>query len=163
MNFNETLLFSYEMLMSRLAEPILKRLVWKVKRELQSDNKLIQYGVDSFLHNTWDEFCVEVQGDGFTSYYYYLYLDSIAATIHRLLKDCTKDEKIILWTQTQAYEDWVCRDSEECNYTDVLQSAYNENDICEYVLDEVIHTAADYSSKRINGFLNTWVFVSDFD
>ena len=164
MDFNETLLFSYEMLMSRLAEPILKRLVWKVKRELQSfgkDSNMMQSGDDTPLQNIWDEFCVQVQGEEFI--FYDAYLDFIEGLISQLLNDCTEDEKIILWTQTQGYEDWVCQDFVEYDYTDVLQSACNENDICEYVLNEVIHTAADYSSKRINDFLNTRVFASDFD
>ncbi len=166
MDFNETLLFSYEMLMSRLVEPILKRLVWKVKRELQSfgrDSNMMQSGDDTPLQNTWDEFCVRVQGEEFI--FSDAYLDLIERIVRQVLNDCTEDEKIIIWTQTQGYEDWIrdCQDSEECDYTDELQISYNEIDICEYVLSEVIHTATDYHTRKIEDYLYPCVFASDFD
>lgn len=105
--FLDSLCCSYECLMERFAEPIVRRIVNKVKRELQSfdrDSGMMQSHEDSGLKNVWDELCAQVQGE--ESVFYSAYLDVVESIINGLLDACQEDEKIILWTQTQDYEEW---------------------------------------------------------
>lgn len=158
MEFSETLVFSYELLMGHLAETLLKQLTGKVKRKLQGldrESNMMMSSEDSNLRNVWDEFCVQVQGE--QSFFYDSYLDVIESIIAELLANCTEDEKIILWTQTQEYEEWSeSPDNDELDFTDVLKMNYDEIAVCEYVLHEVENMACNYSTARIDKYLYSW-------
>lgn len=152
--FYESLCYSYEQLMALLAEPIIKRLVCSVRRRLQSlkrESNMMLWGEDSGLKNFWDEICVQVQGE--ESIFFDMYIDTIEEIIEEFLSKRTEEEKIILWTQTEEYEEWKTDEHKEKAYSDVLCQYVNEDDIRNYVFQEVICEAANYHTDRIECFL----------
>ena len=151
--FADVLNHSYERLMGRLAEPIVKRIVGSVKRNMQRldrNSGMMQSEEDSCLGNVWDEFCVEVQGQ--QSLFYELYLDYIEKLVFEKINECSKDETIILWTQTQGYDNWSLSEP-DCDYSDILFENYVTDEVCEYLLQKIIEAADNFSSNRIDEYL----------
>ena len=151
--FLNALAYSYECLMSRLAEPIVKRIVRKVKRQLQSytrNSGMMQSEEDSGLLNVWDEFCVQLQSQ--ESIFFDAYLYTVESLVMDVLQKCTEDELIILWTQTEAYEYWK-EEIEDVDCNDYLKRNFELTSICDFLVHELEYEAANYSSKRIENYL----------
>lgn len=103
---------------------------------------------DSGLKNTWDEICVQVQGEEST--FWDSYLDIIGQCLRQELGRLPKHELQSLWLQTQNGEDWLCSEYEQ----DSGPVPYCEDDVVEHVVMEHILTAAsDYRNARIEKYL----------
>lgn len=161
--FNDCLIDSYEDFIKRLSLPIIKRIVYKTKRHLQSlDRKsgMMQSGDDSGLKNVWDEFCVQVQSE--FSAFWELYVSLVEDTIRDLVKELSDEEKTILWICTRDYEDekyQTEQDNEDADYSEMKKATNDllnyifEDGICDYLYNEVYEEACNYHTQRIENYL----------
>lgn len=145
--------WSQNRIVRAVAEGAAKRLCRRAVARLQKMHHTLS-GDDSELKTTWDEICIQVQGDQslFWDAYEQAMRDALAWDVSRL----PVHEQHALWLQTQEGEDWEFKDDEaERNEPPVL-----EDDIVEYVIrDYVLAEAGRWSNSRIRAFLdraNRW-------
>ena len=132
-------------LLSAIAERECKKLTRRVIRHLQKMTDCLQSGDDSPLANTWDEFCVQVQGQ--ESIFWETFLDTIAHVIIGHVKKRDIETKQAIWLQTQNGMEW------ESKAEDHEKIPWSEDDIAEYVLhDYVLAAAANWTNARIEKY-----------
>lgn len=103
---------------------------------------------DAGLKNCWDEICVITQ-EGDNSY-----TDIVESTINDLvalkIKALKPDSAVLcaVWMQTYNGQDWLADNEDNQN----AELTYNLNDIVEYIRDEVLSKAMNWSNKRIERY-----------
>lgn len=140
------------------AEAKAKKICGKVIRTCQSlKGSSMLSGDDTPLANVWDEVCVQVQGE--ESFYWGMYEDTIRGEIQSILdKTCDKYDRLMLWLQTdEGRELAFSYDEDAIDYFDKTgwpdpEDDYNEA-IVNYLFQEVIGAADNYTNERIEKFL----------
>lgn len=131
-----------------LAHVTAERLTRRAIRHLQKSRHTLS-GYDSELKTTWDEICVQTQGE--RSFFW----DAYEQAMHDALAfDITKlqsHEKLALWLQSPEGEYWETRDEE----TRAADPPVSEHDIALYLINCYLLPEADrWSNARITAFLD---------
>lgn len=117
-------------------------------------------GDDSGLDNTWDEICVQVQGE--ESFYWDAYLYAMRDAVLSALMKLEKRDQAALWLQTENGWNWhldfVHEDEgsppSECGGV-VPSVPVSDEEIAEYIIQErLLAMAEDYTNEHITAFLN---------
>jgi hypothetical protein len=124
------------------------RMTRRIIKQLRQMDDAMMSGDDSGLKNSWEEVCVQMQGE--QSYCWEVFEETIR---HFLRDEVTKlppHEHQAVWLQTENGLEWLDL-GDECSKS----VPYSEDDIAQYVLDEyVLPTAGDYSNPRIRKYLD---------
>jgi hypothetical protein len=102
---------------------------------------------DSGLKNCWDEICVMVQeGD----YLEDQVNDTVNQTISEKIEKLNPDNFVLcaVWLQTISGMDWLAEHESE---SDILPT-YNLNDVIDYIREDVLSKAMNWTNKRIERF-----------
>lgn len=123
-----------------------RRLVLGCIRDLQRMQDCLLSGDDSPLCSIWEEICVQQQRE--QSFSWRAYLETIAACAEVRVEDLQPYELDALWLLTRQGEDWDCEPEDERESYPVLRG-----DVVEYIQDEVVSRANDWSNARIRRYL----------
>ena len=132
----------------QLAEHTAKRITRKAIAILQGLTDCKLSGDDSTLENTWDEICVQVQGE--ESYGWDVYEETIETMLESEIAKLAPFEREALWLQTEQGSDWDCQDSDD-------REAYpvRNDDIATYLLrDYIMEAAGSWTNRRIRAYLD---------
>lgn len=131
----------YEYHSSRIVNKVMYSL-----RKLKDENLLS--GDDSGLNNAWDEICVQVQGKN--SFNWDAYDETVKMFIKTYVeKEPTAIKYLLSYYDTDSYPD--------DNPTDTnieIQLVYNEEDIINAMLQELLDKAVNYTNARIRNYLD---------
>jgi len=120
----------------------LPRIGWRVIRSLMKIKDAILSGDESGLTNTWNEICIQVQGE--ESFHWKIYLETIDDFIKYELKK--EDDSILhLLSFFGKIKDSTFSDEEELIYDE----SFAIQEIMNYILTE----AENYSNSRIRKYL----------
>lgn len=133
-------------LLDSMAKEAVKRLVRCVILELQRMRELLS-GDDSGLANVWDEICVQKQSE--ESFLWDAYDDTVRATVEKVLEKVSITEVQAIWLQTDEGEDWLVDNDEEDS-----DIPWFQDDVVEYIMQEVYGVAANWSNRRIRRYLD---------
>jgi hypothetical protein len=149
-------------LVKRNADESCERICQKVIKALQGMKEANLSGDDSGLENSWDEICVQVQGE--ESFSSDAYQDTALQFIHAEVKLIPSMDAQAIWLQTDNGFDWA-NDVDESNNTDGDSAANktdntlppaNDDDIENYILKEfVLREAGNWSNSKIRKYLDT--------
>ncbi|WP_419533698.1 hypothetical protein [Endozoicomonas sp.] len=133
-----------ERVTSELANYLCEKISQKVIRLLQKRKDLLS-GDQSTLKTTWDEICVQVQGD--ESYYWGAYDHTVCSLIEGYLEELQQYELVAISLQTDEidYEDepeWV---------------ALSHDDLASYIARNYVYAKAmNWSNHRITAYLDSF-------
>lgn len=132
----------------QLAEHTAKRVTRKVIATLQGFTEFKLSGDDSTLGNTWDEVCVQVQGE--ESYAWGVYKETMQTMLNCEITKLAPFECEALWLQTKQGSDWDCEKPDDREAYPVCN-----NDIVDYLLrDHVLEAAGRWTNRRIRAYLD---------
>jgi hypothetical protein len=133
-----------------LGENASQRIVRKVIRNLQelNDTNALLSGENSGLANTWDEICVQLQGE--ESYFWDAYEDMIESSTRYFVGKLPDYEREAVWLLTAEGEDWDCEPEEDRDPDPVFNY-----DIVRYIAGCVMTAGNDWSNHRIRSFLDS--------
>lgn len=139
-------------LVFRIAEQTAEKIARRAVRDLQRMESLLS-GEDSGLQNTWDEICVQVQGE--RSIHWAAYDDTVFRVVLGLLKNVSETHCQAIWLQTPEGETWR-EETEEDDAFGKSRSAipWVREDVAEFVVQKVYALADKWSNPRIRGYLN---------
>lgn len=169
--FNDKLRELYYKIIVNDTENTIKEIVNKIISEFQSmkGDKFLLSGDDAGLENTWDEICVNVQGE--ESVWWDEYQNAIRLAVKTQTEKLAFSDLFNIWLLTEEFNDWSCNDS--CTYTQGQEySLYNfyrkaneyfddegypndfsTDDVEQYIYQQVISEAANYTNKKIEDYL----------
>lgn len=131
----------------KIADKECNKITRKVILSFQKMIDCLISGDDSGLKNTWDEICVQAQGEKFISWG--IYLQEIESRVQCEVEKLDIVIKQAIWLQTREGTEWEYDGEEDYN-----QLAICESDIVEYIVREfVLSAAARYSNKGIENFI----------
>ena len=127
-----------------LAMKITTEIVSSVVTDLQELTDTLLLGDDTGLESTWDEICVQVQGEEseFSGTYLSVIDDFITDRVARL----DEHERVALWLRTDSGFDWAC-DARENDKPPVIVE-----DIVAELRSGVISEAADFENEQIYNY-----------
>lgn len=127
-------------------EELGRALVSRVVRDLQSmqDEAGLLSDADTGLRDIWDEVCVQEQTE--RSFSWAAYELTISGLIDGLLEDYSNNQLRELWRLTEAGESWAAENPH------AKTGLLNRDDIRQYLFDQVLQRAANYSNSRIRAF-----------
>lgn len=125
-----------------LGEALTHRLVVGCIRDLQRIKDCLLSGDDSPLRSIWEEICVQQQGA--LSFFWCAYQETITACVEGRIEGLQPYELDALWLLTRQGEDWDC----EREPYPVFQG-----DVVDYIQDEILSRANDWSNERIRRYL----------
>lgn len=129
-----------------VAEGAAERITRKVIADLQQMTDTMS-GDDSGLKTTWDEICVQVQGE--ESFYWDAYEQIVYGLVARHIIQLSKHEREAIWLQTGAGFDWDGEDPEEREVYPVC-----DDDIINWLIREYVYSKAEnWSNARIEACL----------
>lgn len=135
-------------IVNQVARDIKQRLVRRTIRTLQAMNDpgTLLSGEDSGLKSVWEEVCVQYQGQH--SMYWSLYVETLEGIVRKLLPNLQRYELEAIWLHTRGGRDWL-----DCDEHRREPLAIFEPDIVEFVADEVLGEAMNWSNPRIRAYL----------
>lgn len=105
-------------------------------------------GEDSMLKNTWDEICVQIQGEH--SVFWETYEETVRSLVADLARELQPFKREAVWLQTKQGVQWDCREPGDRPVDPVC-----DDDIVEYVLTDYVYTAAcNWTNVRIRAHLD---------
>lgn len=107
-------------------------------------------GDESGLKSTWEEICVQVQGE--KSYFWSAYEAAIHDAVLSSLFSIEEWDRRAIWLQTDAGWDWHW-DLENGDISDNQEMPIDDEDIVTYISNSVLQTALDFESERVCRFL----------
>ncbi len=129
-------------LVTHFAEKIRDKIICKCIRDLQKC-KVTLSGEESGLTNTWEEICVQIQGEYSISWE--TYEDTIELFIQPYIEKLNEFEKFALWLQTN---EGLGYDEDQDNEPDVVDWA-----ISNYIMSQIFRVAGNWNNKRIKSYL----------
>ena len=135
-------------ILSAYAGDLAKRISKRTIAALQKMNITLS-GDDSELGNSWNEICVQVQGE--QSYFWDAYDETTRSIVGRVVDGLKVHEKQALWLQCDPGSDWLSDDRSEAKESPPVF----DGDIVEYIVQEYIYKeAGSWSNRRIRGFFD---------
>lgn len=137
----------HDRIIAEVAETACKRICKRAIHDLQSITDAIVSGDESPLENTWDEICVQRQGEDFICWD--VYEQTIRATIRYDIESLPDHEAQAIWLQTDQGIDWRYDfDNEDEERAPIV---YDE--IEDYMLQYILESAESWSNARIREYL----------
>lgn len=130
---------SKSQLISIFALERVSKIVSQIIRQLQRF-KITQSGEDSGLENTWDEICVQLQGE--YSFHWDVYEETFFNLVQEKVNKLASHEQLAIWLQTSYGED-----------EDDLESKYDPSEVCHHIKSIIFQKAGDWSNKKIRKYL----------
>ena len=131
----------------RLAEQVCQRIMRRVIRSLRKLVGGLQSGDDSGLTSTWEEICVQVQGE--QSSLWDAYDVTVRQVVSMEVTGLPEHERDAVWLQTPVGEQWDAEDEDERE-----KSPVDEDSIIDYLTNEYVYSAAaNWSNLRIRKYL----------
>jgi hypothetical protein len=132
-------------IVSAVAQAAAQRITRKAIRTLQGIKEKLS-GDDSELKTTWDEICVQVQGE--ESIFWDSYDETARSIVTGCVSELPKHEREAIWLQTDAGIDWDCEKPEDRETYPVVHQDVVEYLVCKYIYA----AAADWSNARIETY-----------
>lgn len=130
-----------------VAQQAATRLARKVIRDLQQMHQTLS-GEGSELRTTWDEICVQVQGE--QSYFWDTYDETARQLVSAYTDELAEHEREAIWLQTDAGFDWRFDDPEEREPYPVC-----DDDIIDHITRQHVYAVAErWSNVRIRAFID---------
>lgn len=105
-------------------------------------------GDDSELKTTWDEICVQVQGEHSANWD--AYEKTVRSVVHAYAGELVPYEREAIWLQTKSGIAWDADDLESREDSPVF-----DDEIIDYITTEHVYAEADrFSNSRIRDFLD---------
>lgn len=136
-----------EHIVEALARAVCKRIATQTRQRLQkmTGNCLLS-GDDTILKNTWEEICVQLQGE--QSFAWSTYEQTIELIVSGLVDDLPRHESEAVWMQTDPGIDFSL-DNEHG------QAPICAADIVTYITREYVYADADnWTNKQIRSYLD---------
>lgn len=133
---------TYQVL-SAFAQERISKMASQIIRQLQGFKETLS-GEDSGLENTWDEICVQLQGE--FSYQWDLYEDIVLDLIEEAVNKMATHEQLAIWLETESSYFYV---EEE----DDLESKYDPNAVCHHIKNIIFKKAGEWRNKRIRRYI----------
>lgn len=135
-----------------LARDATRRITRRVIRTLQGlrDDHL-QAGFDSGLRDVWDEICVQAQEEESPMWQTYLNLVEVTATRH--LDGVPPTQLHAMWVESKEGQWWLTMEYDDLPESEKGELIYLLDDVAEYLRDQVINVACDWSNARISRYL----------
>ncbi|MFM9903627.1 MAG: hypothetical protein ACKVQJ_03540 [Pyrinomonadaceae bacterium] len=132
-------------IISELAKRECQRISTSVIRRLQKlKGDSLLSGDDSGLRNTWDEICVQIQGD--LSYHWDVYLVTMQHIVETTVNKLDADAQMAIWLQTEQDYVWDPEDDEpKTVFEDVVNHIFQN-----YLFVE----ASEWSNSRIGRYID---------
>ena len=128
-----------------VALEVCERVTRKTILTLQKMNYCLA-GDDSGLNSTWDELCVQIQGQEWVTWD--AYEDTVSDILKAEVEQLRGHEKDAVWLQTAEGESWSCEDEDRRGPAPVFI------DDSVYFLKAFLYSkAADWSNKRIRQYI----------
>ncbi len=134
-----------------LADEVCQRVSRKTIRALQSmaNPDGLLSGEDSGLTNTWDEICVQLQGE--ESYFWGSYEEIVRTYVESFVGELPAHESEAVWLQTPEGDDWDSKEIGEREPSPVV-----DDDIVNCILnDYVLRAGNDWNNSRIRTYLES--------
>jgi hypothetical protein len=130
-----------------VAEKAARRITRRVISALQKMKDTLS-GDDSELKTTWDEICVQIQDQ--KSFHWDAYDETVRRIVEDQLAPLSSHEREAIWLQTEASDDWSCKDEEDREPAPPV----SVDDIVDWMTNEhVYEQAANWSNARIRAFI----------
>lgn len=136
----------YTELVRQMASDIAARAAVRAVRHLSKIPSTLS-GDDSGLRTTWEEFCVQVQGE--QSFFWEDYQLTVRQCISGVLSRLPNLEVVALWLQSDAAIDWLADHEDERKLPPVF-----EPDVVEVVYDIVWRIADESRNPRVVRYLS---------
>lgn len=127
-----------------LADKISKEVSSKGIRGLQKCDVTLS-GEDSGLINTWEEICVQIQGE--YSYYWDSYEEAIELFLQPHLDKLNPYEEFAIWLQTDEGMDY--------DENEDMEPQINASAVLKYVKSFLYEQAGNWTNKRIRNYLES--------
>ena len=130
-----------------IANDFVKKVVKSALLNLQKQSPYL-LSEDAGLKNCWDEVCIITQEGDST------YSDLVESTVDGLvaqkIKALKPDRAVLcaIWMQTYDGLDWLADNEDNQN----AELTYNFADVVEYIRDEVLNKALNWTNKRIERY-----------
>lgn len=133
-------------LADEVCQSVLRRTIRALQSMTNPDGLLS--GEDSGLANTWDEICVQLQGED--SYFWDTYEEVVRTFVEGFVDELPANEREAVWLQTPEGGDWDSEGAGEREPSPVV-----DDDIVNYILnDYVLRAGNDWSNSRIRSYLD---------
>ena len=137
-------------IVSELAEVVCKRIARQTRMALTKMTDCQLSGEDSPLKNTWEEICVQCQGE--ESIFRSAYEDTIRGFVRGFVQKLQRFEIEAIWLQTDDACDLTDEEFERESSAG-KRPAINESSVVDYIIQNHIYPlAGDWSNKRIREF-----------
>ncbi len=138
-------------IVSELAEVVCKRIARQTRMALTKMTDCRLSGEDSPLKNSWEEICVQCQGE--KSIFWSAYEDTIRSFVRMFVKKLQRFEIEAIWLQTDDVCDLTDEEFERQSSPE-KRPAINESSVVDYIIQNHIYSlAGDWSNKRIREFI----------
>jgi hypothetical protein len=139
-------------IVSELAEVVCKRIAWQTRMALTRMTDCRLSGDDSPLNNSWEEICVQCQGE--KSIFWSAYEDSIRGLVRNFVQKLQRFEIEAIWLQTGDACDLTDEEFEQ-EHPPGKRPAINESSVVDQIIQNYIYAlAGDWSNKRIREFID---------
>lgn len=126
------------------AEPICEAVADEVISELkQMKGDCLLSGDDSPLKNTWEEVCVQVQGD--ESVYWDAYETTVRTMIAQHVNGMAEHERLAIWYQTEDRQEWWLESVEDRE----VEAPVDDGAVISHIEKIVYSKAEDFSNENI--------------
>ena len=105
-------------------------------------------GECSGLTSTWEEYCVQVQGE--ESFSWETYEEVVECLVECDIQELPEHELVALWFRTDEGFDWLCEHDKEERDRMVIEYKC----VTEYIVNRYVNSAAEkWSNRRIRDYL----------
>jgi hypothetical protein len=138
---------SESLIVQAVAMEACERITRKTIRVLQKMDHCLMAGDDSGLTSTWDEVCVQIQGQ--ESVQWNAYESTIESILTAEFEKLTYHEQDAIWLQTDEGENWTYGDEDRRG-----PAPRPADDSVEFLMRKFLFSkAADWTNKRISQYL----------
>jgi hypothetical protein len=135
-----------------LAAAICKRIAWQTRMALTKMTDCRLSGDDSVLKNSWEEICVQLQGE--QSIFWSAYETTINALITGHVGKLKLFEVEAIWLQTDDALDQMNSETERTSPAEE-RPGVNDDSVVDYIRNEYVFSlASDWSNHRIREFMD---------
>lgn len=129
-------------LISSFVRPLIAKLVSQAIRQFQRLHVTLS-GEDSGLKNTWDEICVQIQGE--YSFHWDDYEDVVEEHLKAEVRKLNDYERFAIWLQSD--QGMFFDESEDGS------PEFTDDDLVDYLKGEIFQKAGNWSNERIRKYL----------
>ena len=130
-----------------------KSIVTAVRRDLQAMRDFLQASEDSGLDSTWDEICVQAQGEELLLWED-IYIPGILQFVQNYVMKLDDYAKSAIWYQTDHGWDYAYDPDDKGEQKRILNCCSPEEDIEDHLLGQALELAESWPDPRIRAYLD---------